>query len=552
LCNVRSIKRSCKWDPFVCEVENAVIRPSLIAITETWLSAEVVDALRYVNGFDLYRGDRKCGIGGGIALYVSNVVFSSCVVPVNCVLCELLCVDCFVKTNLRTAIRCIVYYRPPKQCLEEMQEFCDHIMNLRCTDKQMLIMGDFNLPDINWNLYSSTVSYDVNDVFLDTLFDLNLYQFVHVPTRGENTLDLILSNCNDNIDNVTACEPISDHYIVSADIDLNVAMSTKVTTKTVRDFSKGDYDAFNVFLSHINWYQVFTSNVSVESRWAAFLEIVNAGIEKYIPVKTASVSNRTTKYPAYIRRLLMKKRRKWSQYNAYGDTQVLRDYKCVRKELKRELRKWRSNYEHTILNSCSVKKLYRYANSKMKCPISPVALLRNGNVMSDTSAAEAFNAFFGSVYVQDDGNLPAFEARKVDKPFDDNVNFSVVTVSQVIANLSSTHSCGPDGLSSFMLKQLKDNVSLPLSMIFHQSYNSGCIPDMWKRAIVCPIYKGNGAKMNVENYRPISLTCVCCKVMESIVTQSLLTHLQVNKLLTSVQHGFLSKRYVNSTVVMLQ
>jgi hypothetical protein len=67
-------------------------------------------------------------------------------------------------------------------------------------------------------------------------------------------------------------------------------------------------------------------------------------------------------------------------------------------------------------------------------------------------------------------------------------------------------------------------------MLFFQSFNNGCIPDMWKRAIVCPVYKGSGSKTDVDNYRPISLTCVCCKVMESVVSQSLLKYMQSNNL----------------------
>ena len=67
------------------------------------------------------------------------------------------------------------------------------------------------------------------------------------------------------------------------------------------------------------------------------------------------------------------------------------------------------------------------------------------------------------------------------------------------------------------------------------------IPDDCKCAVVCPVYKGSGSKSNVANYRSISVTCVCCKIVESIITHAMLDHLKQNTLLTSSQHGFLSK-----------
>ena len=55
------------------------------------------------------------------------------------------------------------------------------------------------------------------------------------------------------------------------------------------------------------------------------------------------------------------------------------------------------------------------------------------------------------------------------------------------------------------------------------------------------IYK-NGAKDTAENYRPISLTCVPCKIMETIITDKVVDHMIKNKLFTNAQFGFRSLR----------
>ena len=64
---------------------------------------------------------------------------------------------------------------------------------------------------------------------------------------------------------------------------------------------------------------------------------------------------------------------------------------------------------------------------------------------------------------------------------------------------------------------------------------------MWKDANVSPIFK-KGEKSNPGNYRPISLTSIVCKLMESIIRDEIMKHLTENELLSTCQHGFVPKR----------
>ena len=73
------------------------------------------------------------------------------------------------------------------------------------------------------------------------------------------------------------------------------------------------------------------------------------------------------------------------------------------------------------------------------------------------------------------------------------------------------------------------------------SMDCGCIPQGWKQAIVCPIFK-KGSRKSPSNYRPVSLTSVCCKVMESIVYESMVFFLRSNSLISNDQFGFLARR----------
>ena len=73
------------------------------------------------------------------------------------------------------------------------------------------------------------------------------------------------------------------------------------------------------------------------------------------------------------------------------------------------------------------------------------------------------------------------------------------------------------------------------------SMDCGCIPQGWKQAIFCPIFK-KGSRKSPSNYRPVSLTSVCCKVMESIVYESMVYFLCSNSLISKDQFGFLARR----------
>jgi len=70
-------------------------------------------------------------------------------------------------------------------------------------------------------------------------------------------------------------------------------------------------------------------------------------------------------------------------------------------------------------------------------------------------------------------------------------------------------------------------------MIFETSFNSGIIPQGWKFANTVPIYK-TGSKAEVNNYRPVSLNNVVCKVMESIIRDHVMKYFLDNDLFSNM------------------
>ena len=91
--------------------------------------------------------------------------------------------------------------------------------------------------------------------------------------------------------------------------------------------------------------------------------------------------------------------------------------------------------------------------------------------------------------------------------------FSAHRDVQAFPEVDAKYSRTPDGFPAGFLKSIASAIAFPLSKLFTMSMDCGCIPRVWKQAIVCPIFK-KGSRKLPSNYRPVSLTSVCCKVME--------------------------------------
>ena len=84
-------------------------------------------------------------------------------------------------------------------------------------------------------------------------------------------------------------------------------------------------------------------------------------------------------------------------------------------------------------------------------------------------------------------------------------------------------------------------IAEPLSVIYLRSINSSKLPSQWLTADITPIFK-KGVSSDPSNYRPVSLTSVCCKVLESIINDNLIKYLKDHSIISKTQHGFLKRR----------
>ena len=122
-----------------------------------------------------------------------------------------------------------------------------------------------------------------------------------------------------------------------------------------------------------------------------------------------------------------------------------------------------------------------------------------------------------------------------------DLRVSQEAVHKKLKSLNPNKSPGPDQLFPKLLVELSAELSLPFTILFNSSLEHGVIPKDWKHAIVTPIFK-KGSKTSTNNYRPVSLTSIVCKLLESFVRDSIQTHMEELKLYSDCQHGFRSGR----------
>ena len=151
------------------------------------------------------------------------------------------------------------------------------------------------------------------------------------------------------------------------------------------------------------------------------------------------------------------------------------------------------------------------------------SLKYNGKVITDPKEkADVLNKQFESVFVEERSIEPAL--RKVSTfPDMDDIVISTPGVTKLLENLKPYKAVGPDKINPLVMKQLVVDIAPILTMLYQKSYETGQIPMDWRRAEVTPVFK-KGSKTVACNYRPISLTCIACKIMEHISTSNIMKH----------------------------
>ena len=162
--------------------------------------------------------------------------------------------------------------------------------------------------------------------------------------------------------------------------------------------------------------------------------------------------------------------------------------------------------------------------------------------------AETLNNFFASIFtIEDLSNIPDMPSINVEVVLSD-MDISPKTVRDKLKKLNQNKSPGHDNWHPYTLNELADVISVPLSILYNKSLREGAHKS-WLKAVITPIFK-KGKKDESSNYRPVSITSVISKIMESIVRDRIVEHLMKNSILANDQHGFVPGRHCITQILL--
>ena len=511
---------------------------------------QVSDPSGIVNipGYYIYRNDYISDIRKyGVCIYVKNNIVAHVVkehaLP-NTIALSM--------PKLKIFILCV--YRPPSYDNVQNLELTNYIYNFSL-GKEIIILGDFNLPSIKWNSDPENWSLSANDaLFYATFNSLGMTQWVKESTfiTSGNILDLVFSSENDRIMNISIDPPFPacGHVLVSFEylfqsLDNDTGISFKL------DWGKGDYQGIRTCLKDIDWDFEFFSLGSNEINELLTSLLLNL-IDKFIPKKSFKCGLRPweKKLPRYFANRCSSLWRKFKLYRrTYGrnSVQALQSFYHFNQSnnlLKSELFNLQVAYEETLSTTRDVKpKLFHsyIRHKKVDRPgVGPLQI--NGSIVENTDLmCEIFADAFSSVFVNEEpANPMPHQSSSIGI---DSIHITAELVYRRLCKLNTDSSTGPDGIHPRLLKECALELSIPLYILFKTSLDSGIVPEKWKITHVSPIFK-KGSRCEALNYRPISLSSVLCKTLERIVTRELYSFLEYSNILIKEQFGFRPKRSV--------
>ena len=488
------------------------------------------------------RKDTNKGIGGGLLIYAKTSL-GACEFESEEMKDFNQCCGIKFKSTAHSYIHLFLIYRPHN--LYNGENVTENNYNLlkaiKNSPKQSVLIGDFNYSDIDWK--NRTASAKISKDFLELVEDKFLKQCIDFPTHNSGkTLDLVLTQG----ELVISCENLgklgsSAHRMILTHIRGEVP--TKNKTSYFSDWKNADIVSLKEFLCNINWQEKL-HNMDIEEAWNLFKNKLSECMDKFVPQKVKKLNNQPPWMNRDFLQLIRKKRRVWKRYNKYSSMEDKTEYENMERQVKNQIRNTKKNYERRLAREIknNPKLFYNYINSKKSNRVAVGPLKHEGKLVTDCEEiCDKLGNHFGSVFTKEENSDGNINIEDLTDQIIDDVLITVNDVKEKLKKLKPFSSAGPDNIRTRILIIASDEVAAPLQMIFQKSLDTGILPKDWKNANIVPVFK-KGSRFEAGNYRPISLTSVICKVMESVLKDRIVNHLDTNKLIHSSQHGFMKKK----------
>ena len=546
-CNARSLRNCLPSLHHKLYNENFQI----LCFSESWLCSKFSNSMLDPRSrYNIYRRDRTSKWpSGGVCTFIHKDLQSclNCTDIIKFPDAEIVAAD--VHLNAEFKITVICSYIAPNLSYDLFEQSMKFLEKICSQEKATILLGDFNLPGIDWKNLIPTQDAKCKR-FFDLCTSYGLNQYITEPTRIDNVLDLVFSNDRTLISDVLVGVPFgsSDHNsIIFTIVSTCKTAATSFNPIPILSWGKANWGAFQNYCQSLDWNELLQPGQTVDELWNAFLKVIKTGVNMFVPSSVYKEKIGKKKYTKskVIRKLTSKKLKLWKKVKKNRSKANKAKYKNAAKQLKLATVSVQEEAEKKLIDSNNLGQFYKHVNKNSfhHTGIGPLKTSSDQLVLDDLEKAELLNSYFIDACTQDNGilpPLPSLDTLEENETIIDYIEFRTEQIKRVLKKLKRKTSSGPDDLPSILFNSLACQLASPLAKIYNCIMSAGKVPGLWKQARVIPIFK-KGSSSSPKNYRPISLTCVGSKIFETTIKSVLVPFLEEKRLLSENQHGFRSK-----------
>ena len=513
-----------------------------------------------ISNYRVHRVDRQIGKGGGSCLYVHDSLQSEeiCINVPDCLAVKLF--NCYFQ------IIVLVVYRPPSQSINEctvmINKLSDQIKSWSI-ENELIIMGDFNLPDLSWDSgvircpdNTTDKNYVIQQMCLDFFVKHNFSWALGdaTPTRRrkvlnrmqEATLDNVLVSDKNMLHEVEVTAPLgkSDHVGILTKIQ--VSDCSPYLSYEKRNWSKFTPAEILRVAETVSWSYDEKDKLDVNGMWDS-LHSKLMNITQNVPMKKLHFTHggalkvKSAWDKPHLVKARKMKEKCWATFENFPTATNYAVASEHQRRFDKQTQKAMINFENKATSNLKTnpKAFYSYMNSKRKTrsAISGIKNSKGDTLFEAEDIADELGKFFESTFVTESSQDIPFMAPMNANEITD-LEFSSDQVHKYLEKVNVSKSQGPDEIHPKLLKTLAirpDFVEM-VTELFQKCYDSGALPMVWKEASITAIHK-KGEKSKANNYRPISLTCILSKIYEKFLRNHILDF--ITPFLRNEQHGFL-------------
>lgn len=542
--NIRSMRTN--FDNFLLHLQNIDQDIQIIVLTEIWIN-DCETHLYTIPGYSAYFSCCEEEKASGVAIYVRDNISIECVKNV-------LQPGSAIKMQLFSSISIVAVYRYHAYHAQDfLKDISDSLSENNAT-QDCVIIGDMNIDLLK----------DDSTDYINILASHGFTSCINVPTRITETTE----SCIDHVfirslnysryKTAVITTDISDHC-ATAVLVRNQSVDVRPNNNGAIHFQQIDHTVLNSKLKMVDWGQILSLE-DVDDSFNNLNHILQDQIKAASIDKKISCRHRKLK-PWMTNGLLCSIKKRESMYRMVKkqpqNQDLKQNYLRYRNNLTNLIRSVKNDYYKSQLAQAKgdPKKQWKVINqiTGRKQPHNQPQMIKlDGESVtyqdSPAAFADLFNDFFVSVgeKILTENAVSNSKATTVSHETTPTILESLffrptdtAEIQSIINNLPVNKAPGHDGITAKILKANSEVLTPILVELTNKSLQQGIFPSILKQATVIPIFK-SGSKLDLNNYRPISLLPLFSKVIELCVKSRLTNFITKNGLLSKKQFGFQS------------